>query len=351
MCANKYNGLSVVIPVYNCEIYLKECIDSVINQTYQNLEIICVDDGSTDSSAEILDYYANVDDRIVVIHKENGGAAAARNCGLASATMPLVTFADADDTIEADMYENMINAMQSGNSDCICCGFKRVYDERVVKVSTRFGNRMLTKPEIKEEVIKCLIGFTKEDSSCLCSLWNKIFVTDIIKRNGIRINEKRTHGEDWLFCIEYYANIESIAFVNEVYYNYRYVQNSLVTKPRKEYFEWSVEANSLFINLFPDLDVTVFIKERNQLPVNAALYYRHAFKGAERRQLLNKIFYICKETDYYENQTCMDERHQKLHKYLKKNDSKGFIRYMKKLTNKEYCFIVLKKTVKRLIRR
>ncbi len=352
MCTNNYDGLSVVIPVYNCEKYLKECVESIINQKYGNLEIICIDDGSTDSSAEILDYYASIDKRIVVVHKENQGAAAARNCGLDLATMPLVTFVDSDDTIEPEMYDNMINTMQARKLDCICCGFRRVYDdEKIVNVRSRFGNRTLNSQEIKEDVIKCLIGFSSADNSCLCPLWNKIFITDIIKRNKIRINEKRTHGEDWLFCIEYYATIESIGFTEEIYYNYRYVQNSLVTKPRKECFEWSIEANSLFIKLFPDLDVTVFIKERNQLPINAALYYRYTYKGEERKQLLYKIFCICKEMQYYENQTCMDNRHLKLQKFLNEDKPKAFINYLKKTTNKEYYVILIKRFIKKLIKR
>ncbi len=351
MCTNNYDGLSVVIPIYNCEKYLKECIESIINQRYGNLEIICIDDGSTDSSAEILDYYASIDKRIVVVHKENQGAATARNSGLDLVTMPLVTFVDADDTIEPEMYDNMIKTMHAEKLDCVCCGFRRFYESgKVVNVKSRFGDKVLRGTEIKEDIIKCLIGFSKEDSSCLCPLWNKIFITDIIKRNKIRINEKRTHGEDWLFCIEYYAAIESIGFTEEIYYNYRYVQNSLVTKPRKEYFEWSVEANTLFIELFPDLDVTVFAKERNNLPINAALYYRHTYKGEERKQLLEKIFRICLETNYYEKQICMDKRHIKLQRCLDEDNPRAFVRCLKKTTNKEYYVILIKRVIKKLIR-
>ena len=104
--------VSVIIPVYDVEPYLRRCLDSVVNQTYKNLEIILVDDGSTDSSPEICDEYAGADSRIIVIHKENGGQAEARNKGIEAATGEYITFVDADDYISSsyvnDLYKSMI---------------------------------------------------------------------------------------------------------------------------------------------------------------------------------------------------------------------------------------------------
>ncbi len=352
MSAEIYDGLSVVIPVFNSEKYLRECLESVINQKYKNLEIICIDDGSVDRSAEILDYYSSIDQRIIVVHKENQGAAAARNQGIELATMPLITFVDSDDTIDSEMYLNMINRMQVEELDCVCCSFRRVYNNKnAVEVKSRFGNSVLKNQAIQEDVIKCLVGFSNEDSSCLSELWNKIFVTEIINKNRIRINEKRTHGEDWLFCIEYYAVIHSIGFMEDIYYNYRYVSGSLVTKPRMEFFEWSIEANNLFQKLFPEFDRSVFIKERNSLPISAALYYRYTYKGEIRKQLLNKIFYICKESCYYENQCFMDKKHKKLQICLEKDRPIAFVAYLKIFTNRKYYVIATKNVIKKIIRR
>lgn len=114
--------ISVIIPVYNVEPYLRRCLDSVIRQTYTNLEIILVDDGSTDGSSEVCDEYKANDSRILVIHKENGGVSSARNAGLDAATGEWIGFVDADDWIEPDMYEYMLGMTQKYGADVVQCG-------------------------------------------------------------------------------------------------------------------------------------------------------------------------------------------------------------------------------------
>ena len=115
--------LSVIVPVYNVESYLPTCIESIINQTYSNLELFLVDDGSTDKSGEICDEYAKKDSRIMVIHKENGGQGSARNRALDIAKGEYIAFVDSDDHIELNMYDAMINALERTDSDLVLCGF------------------------------------------------------------------------------------------------------------------------------------------------------------------------------------------------------------------------------------
>ena len=115
--------ISIIIPVYKVEQYLPECLDSVINQTYKNLEIICVDDGSPDNSGKILDEYASKDNRIKVIHKENGGVSSARNAGLDIATGDWISFVDADDYIASDFYDKLIGSSKDGEADVVQCGY------------------------------------------------------------------------------------------------------------------------------------------------------------------------------------------------------------------------------------
>lgn len=117
--------VSVIIPVYNVEAYLRQCLDSVVNQTLREIEIICVDDGSTDKSAAILKEYAAKDGRIKVLTQSNTGAGAARNAGIARATGEWITFCDADDWIEPDAIEKMVAAAQREDADCVCCGMIR----------------------------------------------------------------------------------------------------------------------------------------------------------------------------------------------------------------------------------
>jgi len=121
--------ISVIIPIYNTEPYLVKCLDSVCNQTYKNLEIIGVDDGSIDNCGRMLNEYAEKDNRIVAIHKQNGGSASARNAGIDIATGEYLAFVDSDDWIESNMYEVLLNALEKYNSDIASCFVYRDYQD------------------------------------------------------------------------------------------------------------------------------------------------------------------------------------------------------------------------------
>ena len=131
----KREFISVIVPVYNVEYYLKQCLDSIVNQTYRNLEIILVDDGSTDSSGDICDEYAQIDARIKVIHKENGGLSSARNAGLDVCTSggELIAFVDSDDWLELDMFEVLYTNLKEKNVDIACVGYYQCYMNKIVK--------------------------------------------------------------------------------------------------------------------------------------------------------------------------------------------------------------------------
>lgn len=127
--------ISIIIPIYNVEQYLKECIDSVINQTYNNLEIILVDDGSTDNSNKICDDYQKKDDRIVVIHKKNGGLASARNEGIKKSTGEYLFFIDSDDFIELNTIEELYKVSDNGKKDLVMCNYYKYYEDSKKEIS------------------------------------------------------------------------------------------------------------------------------------------------------------------------------------------------------------------------
>ena len=114
--------VSVIIPAYNIEDYIGRCLDSVLSQTYKNLEILVVDDGSSDCTGEILDDYEKKDQRIRVIHKENGGVSSARNIGIEAATGDYIGFVDGDDLMEPEMYKTLVNLLKEENADIAHCG-------------------------------------------------------------------------------------------------------------------------------------------------------------------------------------------------------------------------------------
>ena len=120
--------ISIVVPIYNVEKYVKKCIESLIKQTYKNIEIILVDDGSTDSSAEIIDEYANKDSRIIAIHQKNKGVSSARNTGLKAARGEYIGFVDPDDYVDCQMYEVMVNKLQASLADLVVCGYSKIWE-------------------------------------------------------------------------------------------------------------------------------------------------------------------------------------------------------------------------------
>ena len=121
--------ISVIVPIYNTEKYLARCIESILCQTYTNLEIILVDDGSTDKSGDICDFYARKDNRVKVVHKENGGAAAARNFALNMVTGQYIGFVDSDDYTDIEMYQKLYEKAKQENADIVVCGYYGVQEQ------------------------------------------------------------------------------------------------------------------------------------------------------------------------------------------------------------------------------
>lgn len=145
--------ISVVVPIYNVENYIKKCVDSILSQTYKNLEIILVDDGSPDNCPQICDEYAQKDSRIKVIHKENGGVSSARNIGMENARGKWIAFIDADDWIEEKYFEKMLDRVKTNDADIVLCGYNRVMPNCNIKINSNGGDE---KVNAKEYLIKVL---------------------------------------------------------------------------------------------------------------------------------------------------------------------------------------------------
>ena len=159
--------ISVIVPVYNVEPYLRKCLDSIVGQTYRELEILVIDDGSTDGSGKICDEYEERDDRIKVFHTENRGLSAARNLGLNNANGDLIGFVDSDDWIEPTMYELLLKRSEETGADVSCCGFYLHY-------SDHFTTHPLSSSQIVYEGEK-IVTVAMEGSECRHYVWNKIY--------------------------------------------------------------------------------------------------------------------------------------------------------------------------------
>lgn len=219
--------ISIIVPVYNVEKYLSKCLDSLVNQTYKNIEIVCVDDGSTDSSGSICDEYAKKDARIKVIHKENGGLSDARNVGLETINGEYVMFIDSDDWIDKDTCDYCINTLKLYDVDLILWSYIREYKNNA-KPKRLFmnGSRYFDDQEIKEKIFLRCVGLNGvelrnvENMDSIVTAWGKLYKRD--KINNIRFKATTEIGtEDALFNIYVMDNINSAFYIDRYMSHYR----------------------------------------------------------------------------------------------------------------------------------
>lgn len=207
--------ISIIVPIYNREKYLSECIDSILVQSYSDFEVLLIDDGSTDRSGEICDEYAQKDARIRVFHKENGGVSSARNVGLDNVQGEWVCFVDSDDTIAANYLEVLLKAAVENEADSSMGGFRYINSDKKVEIGA--SNRGM---ETVEENIKRFYACVTPDWHRY--LWNRMLSADVIKKNHLRFNEKLYYKEDGLFLIQFLCSSNGIVGVaNRIVYNYR----------------------------------------------------------------------------------------------------------------------------------
>lgn len=208
--------ISVIIPIYKVEDYLEQCIVSVTEQTYRNLEIILVDDGSPDRCPEICDEWALKDQRIKVIHKENGGLSDARNAGLKVATGEYISFVDSDDWIAPNMYEVMLDIMEKENADICACGIMASYTNKQepVRVCPAVGN--------SEEILKLLY----DDTAFLVSAVNKIYRQKLWNDISFPVGKI---CEDTFTTYLLVDHAEKIVQISDPLYFYRIRENSIMT--------------------------------------------------------------------------------------------------------------------------
>ena len=202
--------LSVIVPIYNAEEFLNRCINSILQQIYQNLEIILVNDGSTDNSLKICQMYKSKDDRIVVINKNNAGVSAARKDALQIATGDFITFVDSDDYIDSNMYKNLMRTMAEGDFDIIESGYTLVDENEEVICVRKLVNEQRTGKS------NCLEGYLSNRNADTF-LWNKIYRRTLF--NGLDLPEYR-YSEDHLWNVLLFSRCNKSITVSSVYYTY-----------------------------------------------------------------------------------------------------------------------------------
>lgn len=217
--------ISVIVPVYQVEDKLNRCIDSILCQSFTDFELILVDDGSPDNSGKICDYYAEKDERVVVVHKENGGVSSARNKGLLLAKGEYISFVDSDDYVERDYLLSLYSYQQKLNADLVVCNFNLIEQNEISFMSHPFNDGFFLKGDLFKSVLYTKI--LNCDTVGFFSLWNKLFKINLIKENKIRCNESMSFGEDMLFIMDYIKFSESVIFITAALYNYERLENGL----------------------------------------------------------------------------------------------------------------------------
>lgn len=219
---------SIIIPIYNGERYIEQCLDSIINQSYKNIEIIAINDGSLDKSIEILEKYINLDNRIRVINQKNKGPSEARNNGLEHSNGKYILFIDIDDTVEQLYIETMVNKIESENLDLVCCGYKDLSPYGEFEHTDFTFNTSISLDEFVKLVCQGTGGVP----------WGKIYKHEIIKKYNLKMDKNIFMCEDLVFVLEYASHCKDFGAIDGYLYNYnRFNQDSISSNISIDYIE------------------------------------------------------------------------------------------------------------------
>lgn len=219
--------ISVIVPVYNSGLYLRKCLDSLLSQTFKEIEIIAVDDGSTDASSLILDEYAEFYPDLIVIHQSNQGQGAARNTGVSVARGQYIGFVDSDDYVDGNMYKHLYSLIYETGADVAVCRATSVDMEgvlgRTLDLWNKYGDAVLDRQDfIKRDFL---------NNECSPVLWDKLISGDLVRRHP---STDLRRGQDFVAWIDCLSEVEKVAFTSETLYYYRHHPNSVMATPESE---------------------------------------------------------------------------------------------------------------------
>ena len=235
--------ISIIVPVYNTEKYLNKCLDSLINQTYKNIEIICINNGSTDNSHSILNQYQELDSRVNVVNTINEGVSIARNVALDIAKGEYIMFVDSDDWINLNTCEIAINTVNEQHADVVMWSYIREFSQKSSPKSIFESDKVFDEQECKK-LHRRFIGLIDdelariENADALCPVWGKLYKSSLIQKNNIRFTDIRLIGtyEDGLFNLNIFKYVKKAIFINQYNYHYRKDNVSSITTKYKTNF-------------------------------------------------------------------------------------------------------------------
>lgn len=274
--------ISVIVPIYNVEKYLARCVDSIVNQTYKNLEIILVDDGTPDRCPQMCDDYAEKDSRIKVVHKKNGGLSDARNAGMAVATGEYISFIDSDDYVSDDFFECLLDVMNKENSDIAECSVVKFYEDNRFD---EFSDDLSVKTYDTQDAMSALIA----ENPFHQHVWNKLYKTELVKDIPYAVG-KLNEDEFWTYQV--FGRANKVSKLNKTMYYYFQRNSSIMgvgyNIRRLDALEGKANRQKYIENNFPDLSMQAKI----DLYGSCMFAYQSVLKfmsGADKKKALELI--------------------------------------------------------------
>lgn len=253
--------ISLIIPVYNTAKYLERCLESAVAQTYRNIEIICIDDGSTDGSGTIVDVFAERDGRVIAIHQENKGESNARNSGLKIASGDYIGFMDCDDWIEPDMYESLVAALEAENADMAIAGFYREFEE-TGKTRITVQNEKSVEPAAFNGKMLLRYLYERDSYRTFAYIWDKLYKREVIyngKEGSILFDESIKLGGDVLYLAQCALNTSRAVYVDRTFYHYLQRADSGCHMPDLDRRQDNIRAYQIVKRIFEENQVEPFV--------------------------------------------------------------------------------------------
>lgn len=308
--------VSVIIPVYNGEKYIERCLDSIVNQSYENIEIIIVNDGSLDGTNEKIKKYKEIDNRIVYVQQENSGVSCARNTGINKASGSYLVFVDSDDTVEKDYIKILLDTINEYDLDIVACGYNDLSVYGVNKLNDFYDSNILIHKNKFVEYIFRGVGGT---------LWGKIFKSQIIKSNRIVMNPQIYMCEDMIFVLEYTMKCNGFGAIKDYLYNYnRLNDSSISSKINFNYFKNMVSVmkeieNTLINNNYTIEFIDAILRERTKnLMLSLSIMQHDKKHGYSRKNKIQnfKIMFADSYVKRYKGQMVIQGTNEKVLGYL-----------------------------------
>ena len=309
--------VSVIVPVYNVELYLRKCLDSLRSQTYSNIEVVLVDDGSSDRSGEICNEYMNQDTRFIVIHKQNEGVAKARITAFENSTGELITFVDGDDYISEEYIEKLATPILIDNYDMVVCNYYEIKDNIII------DSQKQLKGAFKEECLSEFIAYHYfYDNNCKgtgmnCFLWSKMMKRDFAEI-AIKEGKGLWFGEDQIGVFAVLTSIKSLYLIpDKLYYYIRYKEQT-TQKYNLSLWDSTIHMLKKYRELAPNENINEALDYWTWHYINSIIFYKMSKAHLKRKEFIRHLSYI-RNNDYIKRY---------LTPYRKMYDIKSQIKYI-----------------------